>query len=76
MCVCFVFRFNHALREKLDTAFPDLDKKVNNSAIDHIVHMHFKEDRIMVTYKPLLLTYSVLLLYMYFSVRKYDICIL
>ena len=67
-CLC---RFIDALRQKLEAAFPETLLNVNNSEIDSLVHVHYKDFNYIVEYTPLLVTYFVLLLYIYFSVRKW-----
>ena len=64
-------RFIDALRQKLEAAFPETVLNVNNSEIDSLVHVHYKDFNYIVEYTPLLVTYFVLLLYIYFSVRKW-----
>ena len=64
-------RFIDALRQKLEAAFPETVLNVNNSEIDSLVHVHYKDFNYIVEYTPLLVTYLVLLLYIYFSVREF-----
>jgi hypothetical protein len=64
-------RFVDALRLKLEAAFPDTVRNVNNTEIIDIVHVHYKDFNYIVEYTPLFVTYFVLLLYIYFSVREY-----
>ena len=76
LCVCngpvlSLCRFIDALRQKLEAAFPETVLNVNNSEIDSLVHVHYKDFNYIVEYTPLLVTYFVLLLYIYFSVRKW-----
>ena len=76
VCVCngpvlSLRRFIDALRQKLEAAFPETVLNVNNSEIDSLVHVHYKDFNYIVEYTPLLVTYFVLLLYIYFSVRKW-----
>lgn len=63
-------RFISALRERLERAFPETSLNVNNTEVDSLVHVHYKDFNYIVEYTPLLVTYFVLLLYIYFSVRK------
>lgn len=65
-------RFVDALKAKLMMAFPDTAKNVNNTAPEQLIHVHYKENRFLLEYKPLILTYIVLLMYLYFSVRKIE----
>ncbi|XP_070211949.1 sterol regulatory element-binding protein cleavage-activating protein-like isoform X2 [Littorina saxatilis] len=65
-------KFLDALKEKLEAVFPDTKLNVNNSEIDSLVHVHYKDFNYIVEYTPLLVTYFVLLLYIYFSVRKIE----
>ncbi|XP_076472128.1 sterol regulatory element-binding protein cleavage-activating protein-like [Babylonia areolata] len=65
-------KFIEALRQHLEAAFPETKLNVNNSEIDSLVHVHFKDFNYIVEYTPLLVTYFVLLLYIYFSVRKIE----
>ena len=67
--------FIEALRQKLEAAFPETKLNVNNSEIDSLVHVHFKDFNYIVEYTPLLVTYFVLLLYIYFSVRECNACV-
>ncbi|KAK7488750.1 hypothetical protein BaRGS_00020047 [Batillaria attramentaria] len=64
--------FIDALRQKLESAFPETQLNVNNSEINSLVHVHYKNFNYIVEYTPLLVTYFVLLLYIYFSVRKIE----
>ena len=69
------FRFISALSKKLHQAYP-LNVPSNTTAAPppHIegdlVHIHFKDLNYIVEYTPLLVTYAVLFLYIYFSVRE------
>ncbi|XP_012945124.1 sterol regulatory element-binding protein cleavage-activating protein [Aplysia californica] len=64
--------FLSQLLRKLESRHPDTVQNVNNSQIEDMVHVHFKDSNYFVEYTPLLVTYFVLLLYLYFSVRKID----
>ncbi|KAK0057373.1 sterol regulatory element-binding protein cleavage-activating protein-like isoform X1 [Biomphalaria pfeifferi] len=64
--------FISALSKMLEEHHPDTLHNVNNSAIEDIVHVHFKDVNYIIEYTPLLVTYLVLLLYLYFSVCKID----
>ncbi|XP_025093802.1 sterol regulatory element-binding protein cleavage-activating protein-like isoform X2 [Pomacea canaliculata] len=64
--------FISALRERLERAFPETSLNVNNTEVDSLVHVHYKDFNYIVEYTPLLVTYFVLLLYIYFSVRKIE----
>lgn len=65
-------KFIQSLRHHLETVFPNSRRNANNSAIDHLVHIYFKDFNYFVEYTPLMVTYLVLLLYLYFSVRKIE----
>ncbi|KAH9496900.1 hypothetical protein Btru_010103 [Bulinus truncatus] len=65
-------RFISALTKMLENRHPDTLHNVNNSAIEDVVHVHFKDVNYIVDYTPLFVTYLVLLLYLYFSVSKID----
>ncbi|OWF39399.1 sterol regulatory element-binding protein cleavage-activating protein-like [Mizuhopecten yessoensis] len=65
-------KFIDALKNKLVLAFPDTLKNVNNTEPEQLVHVHYKENRILLEYKPLILTYVALAMYLYFSVRKIE----
>ncbi|XP_060066336.1 sterol regulatory element-binding protein cleavage-activating protein-like [Ylistrum balloti] len=65
-------KFIDALKNKLVLAFPDTLKNVNNTNPEQLVHVHYKENRILLEYKPLILTYIALAMYLYFSVRKIE----
>ncbi|GAB1599283.1 sterol regulatory element-binding protein cleavage-activating protein-like [Argonauta hians] len=65
-------RFHENLRKTLEKTLPGSVHNANNSAIDHIVHIYFKDINYFVEYTPLMVTYLVLLLYIYFSVRKIE----
>ncbi|XP_060568692.1 sterol regulatory element-binding protein cleavage-activating protein-like [Ruditapes philippinarum] len=60
------------LRTKLETVYPDTVLNVNNSHIDHIVHLHYKDINIYFEYIHLIVLYLVLLMYLYFSVKKIE----
>ncbi|KAL3831431.1 hypothetical protein ACJMK2_023182 [Sinanodonta woodiana] len=64
--------FFNALKKKLENLYPETGKNVNNSHIDFVVNIHYKESNVFVEYTPLFVTYLVLLLYVYFSVRKIE----
>ncbi|KAL5006353.1 hypothetical protein ScPMuIL_015159 [Solemya velum] len=64
--------FIDAMKTRLELLYPETIKNVNNSQINHITHIHFKEINVFVEYTPLIVTYLVLLLYLYFSVRKIE----
>lgn len=55
----------------LEQHHPETAVNVNNSQIEDLVHVHFKDVNYFVEYTPLLVTYLALLLYLYFSVREY-----
>lgn len=61
-----------ALRKELESAFPDTVGNANNTEIDHIVHLHYKRINVYFEYTYLIVLYLVLLMYIYFSVRKYS----
>ena len=63
-------RFLSALEGKLHQVFPD-GVSLNQSSVSHLVHVHYKDMDYFVEYTPLLVTYIVLFLYIYFSVSKY-----
>ncbi|XP_069110525.1 sterol regulatory element-binding protein cleavage-activating protein-like [Argopecten irradians] len=65
-------KFIDALKNKLVLAFTDTVKNVNNTNPEQLVHVHYKENRILLEYKPLILTYIALAMYLYFSVRKIE----
>ncbi|KAJ8314345.1 hypothetical protein KUTeg_008906 [Tegillarca granosa] len=64
--------FLNSLKKKLENTYPETIKNVNNTKIDYIVHIHYKEVKVFVDYMLLILTYIVLLMYIYFSVRKIE----
>ncbi|XP_064598999.1 LOW QUALITY PROTEIN: sterol regulatory element-binding protein cleavage-activating protein-like [Liolophura sinensis] len=68
----FSERFTRSLREKLEKLFPLTSDTVNNTDIQHLVHIHYKDINYFVEYTPLLVIYFVLLLYIYFSVCKIE----
>ncbi|CAG5116411.1 unnamed protein product, partial [Candidula unifasciata] len=65
-------RFISALREMLEQRHPDTAVSVNNSQVEDLVHVHFKDINYVVEYTPLMVTYLALSLYLYFSVRKIE----
>lgn len=65
-------KFIQSLRHRLEALFLNNVRNANNSAIDHLVHIYFKDFNYFVEYTPLMVTYLVLLLYLYFSVRKIE----
>lgn len=65
-------KFIQSLRHRLEALFLNNIRNANNSAIDHLVHIYFKDFNYFVEYTPLMVTYLVLLLYLYFSVRKIE----
>ncbi|XP_052826909.1 sterol regulatory element-binding protein cleavage-activating protein [Octopus bimaculoides] len=65
-------KFHESLRHTLEKTLPGRIHNANNSAINHIVHIYFKDINYFVEYTPLMVTYLVLLLYIYFSVRKIE----
>ncbi|XP_053374079.1 sterol regulatory element-binding protein cleavage-activating protein-like [Mercenaria mercenaria] len=60
------------LRKRLEAVYPDTLTNVNNSQIDHIVHLHYKDINIYFEYIHLIVLYLVLLMYLYFSVKKIE----
>ncbi|KAL8598351.1 hypothetical protein ACOMHN_047672 [Nucella lapillus] len=65
-------KFIEALRQRMEEVFPETKANVNNTEVDSLVHVHFKDFNYIVEYTYLLVTYFVLLLYIYFSVRKIE----
>ncbi|XP_074658756.1 sterol regulatory element-binding protein cleavage-activating protein-like [Tubulanus polymorphus] len=66
-------RFQEALREKLTAdGVYSLESVDNKTADDDIVHVYYKDINYFVEYTLLLVTYLVLFLYIYFSVRKIE----
>ncbi|KAK3733745.1 hypothetical protein RRG08_026859 [Elysia crispata] len=65
-------RFTEALLKWMEDHHPETAHNVNNSEVEDIVHFHFKDTNYFVEYTPLLVTYLLLLLYLYFSVSKID----
>ena len=65
-------RFVGGLRQKLESMFPETVNHVNNSQIDYIRNLHYKNINIYFEYIHLIVLYFVILLYLYFSVRKYQ----
>ena len=66
----FFYRFVSSLRQKLESLFPDTATHVNNTQIDYIVNLHYKNINIYFEYIHLIVLYFVILLYLYFSVSK------
>ena len=70
-------RLIKALNDKLQALFSAHESNTTTIAssghVDHLVHVHFKLHDYFVEYTPLLVTYAVLFMYIYFSVRKYCI---
>jgi len=64
------YRFVSELKKQLEAAFPDTQGNVNNTEIDHITHLHYKNINVYFEYTYLIVLYLVLLMYIYFSVRK------
>lgn len=64
--------FVKSLRSYLENVYPDTASNVNNSEIDHVVHLHYKDVNIYFEYTHLIVLYLVLLLYIYFSVKKIE----
>ena len=60
-----------ALKSHLQTVYPLSVLTTNNTSTDQLVHIHYKDLNYFVEYTPLLVTYTVLFMYIYFSVRKY-----
>ena len=71
-CTLSCFRYTSALKKKLHEMYP-LSTSTNDSFIDYIVHVHNKEFNYFVEYTPLMVTYILLFLYLYFSVRMYHL---
>lgn len=65
-------KFISNLSKMLEQRHPNTLYNVNNSEIEDIVHVHFKDVNYIIEYTPLLVIYLVLLLYLYFSVSKID----
>lgn len=55
----------------LEQRHTDTAGSVNNSQVEDLVHVHFKDINYVVEYTPLMVTYLALSLYLYFSVREY-----
>lgn len=64
--------FVRSLRSQLEEIYPDTVNNVNNSEINHIVHLHYKDINIYFEYIHLIVLYLVLLMYLYFSVKKIE----
>ena len=56
------------MHSKLQQVFPSA---TNHSRVQQLVHIHYKRFY-LVEYAPLILTYALLFMYLYFSVRKYE----
>ena len=69
------FRFIEALNDRLQTVYSAHDVNITSATsgghVDSLVHVHFKLHDYFVEYTPLFVTYAVLFMYIYFSVRKY-----
>ncbi|GFN75373.1 sterol regulatory element-binding protein cleavage-activating protein [Plakobranchus ocellatus] len=65
-------RFTQALQKWMEDRHPETVHNVNNSEVEEIAHIHFKDTNYIIEYTPLLVTYLLLLLYLYFSVSKID----
>ena len=76
MCfiLCISPRFVTSLRRYLQKLYP-LSVLTNTSdpGEGRLNHFHYKDINYFVEYTPLLVTYVVLFLYLYFSVRKCQI---
>ncbi|BFZ00983.1 hypothetical protein BsWGS_04023 [Bradybaena similaris] len=64
--------FVSGLRDMLEQWHTDTAGSVNNSQVEDLVHVHFKDINYVVEYTPLMVTYLALSLYLYFSVRKIE----
>lgn len=62
-------RFLAGLEEKLMELYPNT---VNTTANRKVIHFYFKDINYFVEYTPLLVTYIVLFMYLYFSVSKIE----
>ncbi|KAK3101013.1 hypothetical protein FSP39_000257 [Pinctada imbricata] len=65
-------RFIQALRQKLESLYPETLKNVNNSEVSEIINVHYRESKFFSEYAYLLVTYMFLAMYLYFSVRKIE----
>ncbi|XP_041365861.1 sterol regulatory element-binding protein cleavage-activating protein-like isoform X2 [Gigantopelta aegis] len=65
-------KFISAMKKRLESLYPETSKNVNNSEVDFVVNVHYRDINYFVEYTPLLVTYFVLLMYIYFSVRKIE----
>ena len=68
-------RFVKALEDQLHH-FYSPSVSGNDTSSDDVVHYHYRDIDYIVEYTPLLVTYIVLFMYLYFSVREYLIVIL
>ncbi|XP_052246747.1 sterol regulatory element-binding protein cleavage-activating protein-like [Dreissena polymorpha] len=65
-------RFVSGLLRHLESLYPETAGNANNSEVDHIVHLHYKNVNIYFEYTHLIVLYLVVLLYIYFSVKKIE----
>jgi len=59
------------LKNSLLDLYPDTVNNVNETHPRDLVHLNYQEIKFMTEYVYLVITYIVLFLYLYFSVRKF-----
>ncbi|KAL4222496.1 hypothetical protein ACF0H5_018535 [Mactra antiquata] len=64
--------FTNGLRSRLESLYPATLSNVDNGQIQEIVHLHYKDINIYSEYIHLIVLYWVLLMYLYFSVKKIE----
>ncbi|XP_071102680.1 sterol regulatory element-binding protein cleavage-activating protein-like [Haliotis cracherodii] len=64
--------FVDSLKRELEHHYPETSLHGNVSDSDRVVHLHYRDINYFVEYTPLLVTYFVILMYLYFSVRKIE----
>ncbi|XP_052801573.1 sterol regulatory element-binding protein cleavage-activating protein-like [Mya arenaria] len=60
------------LSRYLESQYPDIAGNANNTEVDQIIHLHYKNINPYFEYTHLIVLYLVVLMYIYFSVKKIE----